>query len=873
MNFSKKILLFCLIVSFTTHFTIGQTNEKRRYTTIAISSEDAPVIDGNLNDLIWNEAQWGTDFIEVFPDENTPPSVQTQFKIIYDDKYIYVAINALDPEPETITKRLTRRDGFEGDRINVVFDSYHDQRTGFILTVTAAGVRGDEFVSDNGDDIDDSWNPIWSTKTQINTDGWSAEMKIPFSQLRFGNDDTQVWGFNVGRQYFKNNEYSIWDRLPVGSPGWISEAGELHGIKNIKPQRQLEIQPFKVTQLETYKREQDNPYKNSGTDFNFNAGLDAKIGITNDLTLDVTVNPDFGQVEADPAAIALDGFEIFNREQRPFFIENKNIFDYRFGRQDNLFFSRRIGRSAQVYPDLPDDSYTERPNNTTILGAAKFSGKTKKGWSVGLLESVTSKEYVEISTNGNTSTQIIEPFTNYLVGRVQKDFNERNTFLGGMFTATNRNNTPETSELRTAAYTGGVDFKHQWKDRAYFLESYLLMSHVKGSEEAIQKTQESITHLFHRADATHVEVDPTRTSLTGTGGLFRIGKVGGTNWNYNGGVKWISPELELNDVGFLRSADQIFQFANLRYQTAKPVGVFRRIGGGLRQFSSFDFEGNHNRNQFEINANANFINNWSVRIGATHKPKIFLNTTLQGGPRWRFSEENFGYVYIESDDRKNLSGSINIVNSQAAENNFSFFKLSGEIRYQPLDALNLSFAPEFESRPNKTQYVTQEDYSGTKRYILGTIDNQTLSAAIRINYTLNPNLTIQYYAQPFISRGRYSEFKYVTNATASRLDDRFQLYSSDQIKRRDEDYSIDDNLDGIEDYRFGNPDFSVVQFNSNLVLRWEYIPGSEVFLVWSQGVRTSVGIDQDLTDGLGSGILGQQPQNIFLIKATYRFVL
>jgi len=845
----------------------------KTYTTLEIEGPTAPSIDGSLDDLIWASVEWGSDFIEVDPDENTEPSVQTKFKIIYDQKHLYIALKALDPEPETITNRLSRRDGFVGDRINVLIDSYHDLRTGFLFTVTAAGVRGDEFVTDNGDNVDESWNPIWSTKALIDDEGWSAEMKIPLSQLRFSGDQNQIWGLNVTRQYFKNNEFSAWNRIPVGAAGWVSEAGKLKGLTNIKPQKQIEIQPFVVTKLDSYEAEAGNPYAD-GNDFNVNAGLDAKIGITNDLTLDVTINPDFGQVEADPAAINLDGFEIFNRDQRPFFVENKNIFDYRFAdNRNNLFFSRRIGRSPQVYPETVDGAFTDQPQNTTILGAAKFSGKTKNGWSIGVLESMTSKEFTEISTNGNTTESLAEPFTNYFVGRVQKDFNEKNTFLGGMFTATNRSLTPEVSDLRKSAYSGGLDFKHQWKNRAYFMEASMVMSHVQGSKESIKITQENLTHLFNRVDASHLEVDPNRTSLTGTGGRFGIGKVGGQHWNYNAGFKWVSPELELNDIGFMRSADEMIQYANLRYRTIKPVGVLRDFNMRFNQFSSYDFEGNYNRMQYELKGSTSFTNNWGIDFGAAHKPRIFSNSILRGGPRWRFSQENFQFFFVGSDQRKKFNGTIGLIHSQAKENNFSLLKFESELNYQPTNALNISLAPEYSISKNQTQYVTQSDYNSDTRYVLGSIDNHTLTASLRLDYTVNPNLSIQYYGQPFISRGRYRDFKYVTNPVAERLNDRFQSYDTNQISTNGNDFQVDENRDGTMDYSFENPDFSYVQFNSNLVLRWEYIPGSELFLVWSQGITSSILSSNGLFEGFETGILDERPQNIFLLKATYRFIL
>lgn len=868
--FIKKTWIVFLVTYMS---ATAQKLPRKQYITQEISTDNSIKIDGFIDEQIWSNVSWGTDFIEVNPDENTAPSEQTKFKILYDQKYLYIAVLALDAAPESITKRLTRRDGFEGDRVNILIDSYHDLRTAFIFTVTAAGVRGDEIATENGNNIDDSWNPIWSTKAQIISEGWSAELKIPLSQLRFGNADEQVWGFNVVRQLFGKNELSAWDRIPVGSPGWVSEAGELLGLKNIRPQKQMEIQPFTVAQMETYEAETGNPYRD-GRDYRLNAGLDAKIGITNDLTLDVTINPDFGQVEADPAAIALDGFEIFNREQRPFFVENKNIFDYQFaGNRDNLFFSRRIGRAPQVYPTTPTGAFTDRPQNTTILGAAKFSGKTKNGWSIGVLESVKSREFMKINDNGAFSEALVEPFTNYFVGRVQKDMNQRNTFLGGIFTATNRSEDEATSILHKSAYSGGIDFRHQWNNRANYFQTNAVISHVTGSPEAIQNTQENLTHLFNRVDASHLQVDPNRTSLTGTGGLVEIGKDGGKNWNFNTGFKWTSPELELNDIGFLRRADQQFQFFNLAYRIAKPLSVFRDINLRFNQFSSYDFEGNHNRTQYDFRGFLYFLNNWGINVGFTHKPRIFLNSALRGGPRWRFSEENFKFISINSDLRKRFNSSFLFVHSQAKENNFSFFKFRAELNYQPIDALNISFSPEFESSPNKTQYVTQSDYGNQKRYILGAIDNKTFKASLRINYTFNPNLSIQYYAQPFISRGRYSDFKYVTNATAKHLADRFYTFNSNQVSYNQGQYEFDENEDGQLDYSFGDPDFNVVQFNSNLVVRWEYIPGSELFLVWSQGLRSNLDSGIGLIDGLESGIIDQQPQNIFLIKATYRFIL
>ena len=847
---------------------------KKIYTTKSINGENIPEIDGVLDDVAWQQVEWSDGFVEYIPDENTPPTEQTRFKILYDKKFLYVAYRCFDSKPGSIEKRLSRRDGFAGDRMAIVIDSYHDKRTAFSFSTTAAGVKGDEFVSQNGDIWDDSWNPIWYTASNIDSEGWTAEAKIPFSQLKFGKAKEQIWGLQITRLLFREEERSVWQRIPQDAPGWVSEFGELHGLIDIEPQNQLEIQPFTVNQYDSYEKEVGNPFRD-GSDYNLNGGLDAKIGITNDLTLDLTVNPDFGQVEADPGAIALDGFQIFFREQRPFFVENKNIFDYEFANgNDNVFYSRRIGRSPQGSPNLQSGEYADVPTNTTILGAAKFSGKTKNGWSIGLLESVTGKEFAEIDNNGERREELVEPLTNYLVGRVQKDFNDRNSFIGGIFTATNRRLEGNVDFLRKSAYTGGLDFRHSWKDRKYYVEGNMVASHIKGSAEAIERTQRSITHLFQRTDASHVEVDPNRTSLTGTGGKFEIGKAGGGNWRYWGGGFWRSPELELNDVGFLRQADDIRQYAVLRYLLLKPTKLLRGASASVSEFTTYDFEGNYNRVQYELNGYLNYKNNWWTEVGGAHKPRIFTNTVLRGGPRWRWSEENFYYIFSGSDQRKKFNFTLGYVNSQAKEGNFSFYRYVTRFRYQPFDAFNISLDFEYQENPNKTQYVTEREFDGTPRYIMGEIDQKTFFTTLRFNYSVNPNLSIQYYGQPFISRGTYKNFNFVNNPLAESLSERVSWFGDDQISKSDDGiYLVDEDFDSEVDYQFNDPNFAFVQFRSNLVLRWEYIPGSEIFLVWSQGI-TGFG---DPIDSLGSNlqnqILDQKKDNTFLLKATYRFVL
>ncbi|MEY8780378.1 DUF5916 domain-containing protein [Allomuricauda sp. XS_ASV26] len=883
MRYEVLIILALLFLNYSLAQDSTQVVAKKRYVTQSLGEYAAPDINGILEDDAWDLVEWGGDYIEFQPDENTPPSHQTKFKILYDSKNLYIGVRCYDSEPDKIVKRLSRRDGFDGDWVEFNIDSYFDKRTAFSFTITAAGVKGDEFISNNGNNWDPSWNPIWYAKAHVDDEGWTAELRIPLSQLKFGRAEEQVWGFQSTRRFFRDEERSLWQRKPIDQPGWVSEFGELHGLKNIQPQKQLEIQPYTVAKTETYEAEEGNPFRD-GSESDITAGLDAKIGITNDLTLDLTVNPDFGQVDADPSAIALDGFQIFFQERRPFFVENKNIFDFRVSQSqagntfgsDNIFYSRRIGRSPQGYPDTSDGEFVDQPDNTPMIGAAKFSGKTKNGWAIGVLESVTSRRNATIiNGEGNTRKEMVEPLTNYFVGRLQKDFNQRNSYIGGIFTATNRENLPEQLNfLHDAAYTGGLDFKHQWANRDWYVGGNLTMSHVQGGKEAIANTQRSITHLFDRVGADHVQVDTTRTSLTGTGGNVQIGKVGNGHWRFESGATWRSPELELNDIGFQRQSDDIRHYTWVGYQTLKPDSTFRRVGINYNHWTAWDFQGNHNYLQFNTNTWQNWKGNWNTNIGFNFAPIEYSNFALRGGPRLRQSPWVNFWNSINTDSRKKIRFSFFHNGRKALDNSIKTYYMEGGFVYQPINALRISAFPSLRINRDKLQFIDNfDDVGGSPRYLNGEIRQRTLSMSVRLNYTINPNLTIQYWGQPFISRGRYSNFKHITDPIAKTFEDRFIQYTAQQTSLTDGDYAIDEDLDGVTDFSFSDPDFSFVQFRSNLVIRWEYIPGSEMFLVWSQDVSRSGDPTEGLLSSLGDNIFGQKPQNIFLLKATYRFVL
>ena len=889
----KRSSLFTILFSFFLSSLMAQTKPdtsifsiKKVYQTQRIVN-NIPKIDGKIDDLVWQSVDWGGDFIQLFPNEGEAPSQETKFKIIYDDRNLYIAFKCLDNEPDKIVSRMSRRDGFEGDWIEVNIDSYNDKRSAFSFTTSVSGVKGDEFISNNGGNWDESWDPIWQTKTQIDEEGWTAEVRIPLSQIRYGDKEEHTWGLQFTRRDFRADSRSVWQPITQNEQGnWVSNFGKLEGLKGIKPQKQIELQPYLVAQTSTFESEAGNPFVD-GSENKINGGVDGKIGITGDLTLDFTINPDFGQVEADPGAINIDGYRIFFSERRPFFIENRNLFNYRYGwaeaggpfNSDNLFYSRRIGSSPHGYPNLNSGEYADIPQNTTILGAAKFSGKTKKGLGIALLESVTTREVANIDNNGERREEVIEPLTNYFVGRLTQDFNEGKTVLGGILTSTYRDiKDPSLEFLHETATTGGLDFTHWFKDRTYFLTLNTVFSQVAGSEEAITRTQTSFEHYFQRPDADYLSVDTTATSLFGHGGTMKFGRLN-KNWMFETGVTWQSPKLELNDIGFMRNADGIYYFLWSGYRFNKPFSIFRWAQINYNHYSTWDFGGNNIYQAVNTNMHGNFKNFWRMGGGLTYEHKDISNRALFGGPALRRSRGLGQWAYLSTDRRKAFQLYLNVSHGWGFEKDEPRSVRSKSygvtLAVQPSDALRISLGTDYDINERKVQNVSSVDFQGETKYITGEIDQRTLSMTLRLNYSITPNLTVQYYGQPFISRGRYQNFNFITDPLAKLFYDRFQLFDPTQIAYDAESdvYSVDENLDDQVDYTFGNPDFSFMQFRSNLVARWEYVPGSELFLVWSQSNNAIGDPSQRILTSLEEDLFAQQPRNTFLVKWTYRFLL
>ena len=825
----RPILLSVLLIFSLSHIyaqggaTATDKSDKKIYNTKHVGST-APTIDGDLSDAIWQSVPWGGDFIQRQPNEGEAPTRDTKFKILYDAKNLYVAFKCLDDAPDEVVKRLSRRDGFDGDWVEINIDSYHDLRTAFSFTITAAGVKGDEAISNDGQNWDSSWDPIWYVKSAIVEDGWVAEARIPLSQLRFSNQENQVWGLQINRRDFRQEERSNWQFVPNNTNSWVSSFGELHGIVGIKPQKQLEIQPYVLGKIETYKEEEGNPFA-PGKDYNGAIGLDGKIGLTSDFTIDFTINPDFGQVEADPSALALDGFQIFFNERRPFFIEGRNIFNYRLTSAeaggpfngDRLFYSRRIGGAPHGYPDVSDDEYVDQPVNTSILGAAKFTGKSKNGFSIGILESVTQKEFAKIDKFGDRSEELVEPLTNYFVGRVQQDLREGQTVIGGIFTAANRKNTNSPVDfLHKDAYSGGLDFLHRWKEQMWYVAGNANFSKVSGTAASITRTQERFEHLFQRVDADHLSVDTTLTSLAGHGGSIRLGKSGGgKRFNFDGGVSWRSPEFEINDLGFNRNTDEIIHFLWAGFRIDKPFSIFRNFRANYNHWTNWDFAGNHNYLGWNVNLHTQFKNFYSIGSGVNTSAVNVSSRALRGGPRLRTGNFINNWMYANSDQRKKIVFYWNMYHYWNFENESRTKNYSLFAQWQALNTLTISLGPRYSENKDVLQFVENtETPDGTPRYINGTVHQKTLSATVNINLTVNPTLSIQYYGSPFISRGNYTDFKYITDALGNTFADRQQPYTDAQINyvSEDDQYIFDEDLDGETDYSIGNPDFNFMQF-------------------------------------------------------------
>ena len=776
---------------------------------------------------------------------------------------------------------MARRDHFPGDFVEINIDSDLDRQTAFSFSGSASGVKGDEAISRGGNNWDGSWNPIWHFKSSVDDEGWNGEFQIPFSELRFGKKEMHTWGLQVMRNLFRKDERSTWQFIPQDAPVMLNELGDLIGISGIEPKKQIEIIPYALGKTESFEKEDGNPYAD-GTRSNLAVGVDGKIGITNDLILDFTINPDFGQVEADPSEVNLSAFESYFSEQRPFFIEGKSIYNYQPSsgpvisnfNQDNMFYSRRIGRRPQFYPDLEDGEHAKVPDASTILTAFKLSGKTKNGLSIGIMESLVAEEKAKVDYMGNEREITVEPMTNYFVARIKKDFNKGETTFGGMITAVNRDlKSEDLFFLPRAAYTGGIDFKHYWKERTYYVGFNADFSHIRGEEEAITRLQNSSARYFQRPDAGHLNLDETKTDLTGTAAALKIGKGGNGRWNFESSLIYRSPGFEINDIGYMRTTDVIHHGSWVGYYIRKPFSIFENFYLNNNYWMSFNFDGKMLSFGQNINFNTKLKNKWRFNGSLTHSGENYSVSSLRGGPamllpgRWSYN------VNVNSDHRKKIHFYGGFWLNRGREHYTTTNNFWTGLTYKPIDAMSFSVNAFVNNNNRELQYVSELDIANDTRYVFARIDQKTLGLTFRLNYNVSPDLTIQYYGQPFTSAGKYDEFKLVNNSQADEYSDRFAKFTANQISYDANEalFSVDENGDGNTDYSFNQPNYNFSQFRSNLVLRWEYVPGSTLYFVWSQGRTMSNSTGEfDFSQSMGN-LFDVHPHDIFLLKFSYRF--
>lgn len=880
----KLICLFLSLISISP-LTFGQDTEKedivrKKYRATRI--ETSPDIDGILSEELWNTGVWENEFIQIRPYDGRPSKQRTEFKVLFDDNNLYVAIKCFDTSPDSIVNRLTRRDETDGDLAGIIIDSFHDLRTAFVFGLSSAGVKSDFLMSNDGFDENHSWDPNWWARTSVNDEGWIAEMKIPFSQLRFDKNSGDVWGFNVARILYRHDEQSFWQAIPRDAPGFVHRMGELYGLDEIRPRKIFDITPYGVAQAETFKKEAGNPFREDGRKYRINGGIDTKIGITNNMTMDLTINPDFGQVEADPSVVNLTAYETYFSEKRPFFIEGQNITSFKIGLgdgdsgNDNLFYSRRIGRNPHGQPDLEDGWYDEKPNFTTILGAAKLTGKTKNGLSLGFIEAVTAEEKAEIDTGNDRIFQTVEPLTNYLIGRVQKDFKEGNTLIGAMVTSTNRDLDQNLgSFMHKSAYTGGVDFTQYFKKKNWMFNVNLAFSQVNGTKEAIAETQRSSARYFQRPDNDHIDFDPDRTSLIGNAGMIELQKQNG-HFNLMIGSIWKTPGFEANDLGYMQESDEVVSVIWAGYKAWDPKGIYRSYNFGGNVYVVNNFGGNITGKGFESHGNMVFKNYWNAWVGSNISTSHLSPGLLRGGPMMKIPGNISFRAGFQTDYRKKFNFWVNGNISRGFE---KYQKSSySEIcfNYKPTNYLDFTFRPSYSTSRTDLQYVTNSNYNGNNRYIFGSIDRKTISTSFRVNFYLSPDLTLQYWGQPFVASGKYYDHKYITAPRADNYKDRFHIYTAEQKSFDGNNINLDENTDGITDYSFSLKNFNVQEFLSNLVLRWEYNPGSSVYLVWNQtrNYSNNTGM-MDYFNNIGDLFDRDNniPNNVFLIKFSYRFGL
>ena len=822
--------------------------------------ENRPKIDGKLDDACWEKGSWAGGFTQQVPSQGKMPSQKTEVKILYDNSNLYVAFKCYDKGPGKIRPILSRRDNSIGDIVGIALDSYHDKQTAYEFNVAASGQKVD-LIHLGAYNWDFNWDAVWNGKAQVRDSIWTAEMQIPFSQLRFAPGNEQVWGMHVWRWIDRFNEEDQWKLIPIDAPAMVYLFGELRGIEGIKPKTNYEFLPYLSTRF--------SPNTDQKNKMTYGAGLDGKVGLNSGFTLDYAINPDFGQIEADPSVLNLTSYEVFNDEKRPFFLEGNTILDYSMG-SDILYYSRRIGHEPSYYPDLDENQTISMADNVPILSALKLTGKTEKGLSVGVVQSFTAKENATIYTGHSKSKIAVEPFSNYLIGRVKQDFNNGNTVLGGMLTSTFRNiDDNQLDFLSKSAMTGGIDFQHNWEKRKYFVDFKGFFSEIEGDKEAISNLQLSPVHNYQRPDADYLNYDTTRTSLSGWGGFLQGGKRSG-KFRAIGTLNWRSPGVDFNDVGYLYQADLIQQTAKLTYKVSKPKGIVRSYYTEFTQEHDWSYGGETTMDRLNLHNFVQFNNLALIHLNLRRNFNQYDTRELRGGPKLYKDANNDLDLYFQTNSVRDFWAGFGPRFTRSPDKISKANYFTTYLKWQLSDRLSIISNTVVSRIIDNNKYVTTtSDETNSLKYLVGTIDRYTISSTLRFEYFVSPEISLQYYGNPYASTGKYNNFREVADASNKSLDMRYLGLESKTTSNNS--YNLYN--EGQLAYTIKNPDFNYQEFRSNLVGRWEFRPGSTLYLVWTN-TRTgySSQLDQSIWKSFGS-IWNVRPQNVFMIKFSYWFSL
>jgi len=875
INITISVLVFFISCSLYAY----KPSQKK---VIAYRISTPIIIDGKLTEPLYKETPID-DFTQKDPNEGEPVSEKTHVWVGYDDEYIYFSAKMFDSEPELIDKSLMRRDKWDSsDWFIVGIDPFFDRRTGFGFGVNAGGSVGDATIS-NDSRFDDTWDGIWYSSVSIDDEGWNVEIKIPFSQLRFNEAEDMKWGINFERDIKRKNEESYFEMVPKKENGYASRMATLVGLKGIKMKQRIEFLPYIVQKAQFLQHDSQDPFY-EGNQFKTSFGGDFKIGVGSNLSLDGTINPDFGQVEVDPAVVNLSDFETFYQEKRPFFIEGSSIFNFGNGGANNnwgfnfgtpeLFYSRRIGRSPQVWSDS-DYDYSNRPGETRILGATKLTGKIDETWSIGALSSVTQRTYSTLSLNENQFKEEVEPFTHYGVLRTQKQFNNSKQGLGAIFTSVNRDvsNPYIKSQLVNQAYTFGTDgWTFLDDDETYVLTGSVVGSYISGSKEALINKQHEPYRYAQRPDATFAPLDSNFTSLAGWYSRVMLNKQKG-NFYINAAIGASSPNFDHNDLGFQWTADKINGHVVAGYRWFESDGIFRRKIIYAAHFESYDFEGDIINNGFMMFSHFEFENYFNIGFDAGYYPGTISKTLTRGGPKALTPNSYFFRADAFTDRREDYV----IRFGASAEGNDiggNEYDLEIDFQWKPLPQIDFSIGPEFEKNLSIMQWVTDvEDVRAVKtygkRYVLAEMEQKTISANIRLNWTFSPKLSLQLFVQPLISVGSYNNFKELDKPRTLDYNYYGDNNSTITYDAEDSEYTVDPDGSGESNFTFENPDFNYKAFRANLVFRYEVFPGSTFYFVWTND-RANYENQGHLNLGNDfSNLWKAETDNVFLLKFTY----